>query len=94
MQNIVAHETTSVAVEENPANSFSHSITGIEDTRDVAKKNIASGLPVLNSKVADVNVMRAFSRNASIDHLDTGFVILVDHSWSFLLKTKFLKDRS
>jgi hypothetical protein len=73
---IVTHEAAGMAIVEDPADSFSHSIAGIEDTRDVKKKNVTGRFPILNCKAADVNVARAFGRDAGIDHFHTGFIIL------------------
>ena len=90
----MAHETTGMTIVKNPADGFSHSITGVENTRDVTEKDVTGRFPILNSEVADVNVARAFGRDAIIDHLDAGFIIFIENRGYFLRESKLSKYRA
>ena len=60
----------------------------------MAHHNVAGILPILNRKVLDVNVPTTFGRYPRIDHLDGGFIILIDRSRAELLESKFLHNRT
>ena len=55
---------------------------------------IASFFPFLNGKVLNVDMPRAFGRDASIYHVDGRFVVVVDDSGLCLSKPKFLEDHT
>jgi len=85
----VTHDATRMASMENPAKGLGEVIRRIDDAWDVAHDNVASLLPVLNSKVLDINVTRTLGRNTSIDHLGSRHVVFVDRSRFVLRETQF-----
>ena len=51
-------------------------------------------MPFLNSKVLNINVARAISRLAMVDHGDGRFVVLIEDGRTRGSKTEFSKDRA
>lgn len=81
-----------MAVMKDPAQWFGEGVSWVDDTTDVGKENKALVFPALNSKLLNVNVTAAFSRDAVVDHVDSRHVVLVDGSGLGLGKPKFLKN--
>lgn len=78
---------------ENPAERLGMVIRGIDDTiRDVDHDDAAGIFPILNGKVLDVNVKRAFSRNFGVDHFDGRHVVIVERSGFHLAEAQFSHD--
>ena len=64
----MSHQTAAVAGVKDPANTFGEGVAGIDDARDVSENDVAGTFPVLNRKIVDINVSRALSGTAGIDH--------------------------
>ena len=77
---------------EDPTKGLSESIGGVDDARDVGQDDIVTILPVLYGKHLYVNVSATFSRNAVIDHVDSGHVIFVYRSRVRLCIPKLVED--
>ena len=73
----MTHQATNMTEVESGAERFSEGVRRIDDTRDVAKDNIAVGLPFLNGKVLNVNMSRTWRRSTCVDHQDCRLVVLV-----------------
>ena len=58
----------------------------------MAKNDVASFLPVLNSEKLDEDVARALGRVARIYHVDSRFIITVERCGVGLRKSKFMED--
>jgi hypothetical protein len=52
-------------------------VRGIIDAGDVKKNNITGFLPILNSKVLDVNMAGARGRTVHINHFDGSNIIFI-----------------
>jgi hypothetical protein len=90
----MTHQTSGMARVKDPTNTFGEGVTWIEDTAEVGEEDMASLAPVLNGKVLDVDMARAFSRFVGVDHLDGGLVVLVKLCGANLCKTELSKDRA
>ena len=90
----MAHCSTRMTVVENPTERFCQIVSGVEDSRYVANDEVASFFPFLDGEVLDVDMSRAFGRDASVDHVDGGFIVVVDDGGVGLGKTKFVEDHT
>jgi hypothetical protein len=74
---------------QDPTERFSEVVgSRIEDARDMSQDDVVAILPILNGKVLDKDVTRAFSGNARILHVDGRFVVAVDRCGLGLWKTE------
>jgi len=64
----------------NPIKGFSLIVHWVDDTRDVTHLDLSAFLPLLDSKMLDIDVMRSGGRFWIIDHVEGCFVIFVDDS--------------
>jgi len=90
----MSHEATGVPRVEDPADTFSESVTRVDSAFDMLKKDMTSAFPVLNGEILDVDVARAFGRASSIDHFDGRFVVLIEDSRGFLREPELVKDKA
>ena len=74
---IVSDESASMSRVEYPTKGFSHVVSGVDNSRNKSHLNRACLLPILNSKVLDINMTGALSRNTSIDHCIFGKLLLL-----------------
>ena len=73
----MTHQATNMTEVESGAERFSEGVRRVDDTRNVAKDNIAVGLPLLDGKVLDVNMSRTWRWATRVDHQDGRLVVLV-----------------
>ncbi len=83
---MVTHRPANVPKEKCPPQCLGGLVTGIDDARDVVHLNLPVSSPLLNGKVLDVNVARARSRPALVDHSGGSLVIDVEGRWLVLKK--------
>lgn len=83
---MVTHRPADMPKEKRPPQCLGGLVTGVDDAGDVVHLNLPGGSPLLNGKVLDVNVARARSRPALVDHSNGSLVINVEGSWLVLNK--------
>jgi GTPase len=71
------HKAVSMARVYNPIQGLGDIVGGIIDAGNVKKNNITGFLPILNSKVLDVNMAGARGRAVRIDHFDGSNIIFI-----------------
>ena len=90
----MAHDTSSVAGMQDPTNAFGESVAGVDDTGDVLKDDVSSGLPILDRKELDVDMAAPFDRAASVHHFNGGLVVFIEGSRAVLREAKLGKDEA
>lgn len=91
---VVSHEATSVTGMEDPSERLREVVGRVDNAGNVTHDDVAGVVPILNSKMLDVNVTRAFGRYTSVDHLDGRHVVFVDGRGTDLWEPQFLQDRA
>ena len=88
----MAHGMVSMASKKGPTKCLGSMVSNVDDARDVTHDNDATMLPLLDSKVVNVDVSGVRSGLAFIDHGNCGDVVLVEQFWALLRDAKFMKD--
>jgi hypothetical protein len=78
----------------HPTDTLCESITGVDDTIEVGKEDVACFAPILNGKVLDFDVTRLFGRLVGINHFDGGLVVFIEEGGSILSKSELSQDGS
>ena len=78
----MSHDATVVSRMEDPSNWLGEGVTGIDDTINEPKFDVAGFFPILDGKVLDVDVARSFSCMAGINNLDGRCIIFIQDSWA------------
>ncbi len=60
MKSKMAHQMTGMAGMKHPTNTLGKGITGIDDTTEVGEEDMASLALILDDKILDIDVTRAF----------------------------------
>ena len=89
---IVSHDAACMSRMENPAERLREVVGRIDDAWNMAHDDVAGVVPILNGKMLDVNVTRAFGGNASVDHFDSRHVVFVDRRGTKLREPQFLQN--
>ena len=88
----VAHNATGMALMKNPTKRFCKVIRWVDDAMDEGHDNVSCIFPVLNGKMLDINVSRAFGGDLGVDHVDGRLVVGVEDSRAFGRKTQLCHD--
>ena len=71
----VAHNSTSMVCMKDPPKGFGEVICCVDDSWDMTCDDIPGIFSILDSKVLNINMTRAFSGNLDIDHVDGRHVV-------------------
>ena len=88
----VAHNATSMALMKNPTKRFCKVIRWVDDAMDECHDNVACIFPVLDGKMLDIDVTRAFGGDLGVDHVDGRLVVGVEDSGAFWRETQLSHD--
>ena len=80
----------SMAGKKGPTKSLSSMVGNADDAGDVMHDNDATMLPLLDSKMLNVNMSGVWSGFAFIDHGNCRDVVLVEWCWAFLRDAEFM----
>ena len=95
----MSHHEAGMAGVQNPAECLCEIIGWVDNARDVLELNVSKFVPLLEPKVSNLHMARAFSGLGVVDNLDGGLIVFKDGSGSSLDDgradgTKFLQDRA
>ena len=88
----MTHQTTNVSEVQRGAERFGESVRRVDDTRDVTKNDVAVGFPFLNREVLNINVSRAWSWSARVDHQNRSLVVLIQDRRPGLFVIQLMED--
>ena len=90
----MAHDAATVSLMEDPAQRFCTVIRGVQNAGNMGHHNLLSVLPILDSKVLDINVARTLGWDLGVNHVDGGLIVHVNGGWSLWREAQFSEDGS
>ena len=74
-ESVVSHHEAGMAGVQNPAECLCEIIGWVDNARDVLELNVSKFVPLLEPKVANLHMARAFSGLGVVDNLDGGLIV-------------------
>jgi hypothetical protein len=77
----VSHETSAVAIVEDPSQGFGQCIGRVDDARDVVKDDVATFFPILDCEELNIDMATPLRGDTVVDYVDCGHVVFVEDGW-------------
>ena len=84
------HGMASMVSKKGPTKCLGSMVSNVDNAGDVMHDNDATKLPLLDSKMLNVDVSGVRSGFAFIDHCNCGDVVLVEQCWALLRDAEFM----